>query len=155
MVIEPDQSRAWNNPVDHRQEIVLALCGCDWFHSGDGAGNPAGAQPTLAGVCRRPGCRHPGGDPGSLPAAPGAVFGRFPGGRLWGFPADRLLGIAAASTWMAFIIGGIVGLLLVSSAFDWSLYILSSWAGATLVTQAIDLQGTVGTVVFFALFVLG
>jgi len=67
-----------------------------------------------------------------------------------------LLGITAVpSTWMAFIIGGIVGLLLVSSAFDWSLYILSSWAGATLVTQAIDLQGTVGTVVFFALFVLG
>lgn len=67
-----------------------------------------------------------------------------------------LLGITAVpSTWMAFIIGGIVGLLLVSSAFDWSLYILSSWAGATLVTEAIDLQGTVGTVVFFALFVLG
>jgi hypothetical protein len=56
---------------------------------------------------------------------------------------------------MAFIIGGIVGLLLVSSAFNWSLYILSSWAGATMVTEAIDLQGTVGTVVFFALFVLG
>jgi MFS family permease len=72
------------------------------------------------------------------------------------FRLAGLLGITAVpSTWMAFIIGGIVGLLLVSSAFDWSLYILSSWAGATLVTQAIDLQGTVGTVVFFALFVLG
>jgi MFS family permease len=72
------------------------------------------------------------------------------------FQLAGLLGITAVpSTWMAFIIGGIVGLLLVSSAFDWSLYILSSWAGATLVTQAIDLQGTVGTVVFFALFVLG
>ena len=72
------------------------------------------------------------------------------------FRLTGLLGITAvSSTWMAFIIGGIVGLLLVSSAFDWSLYILSSWAGATLVTQAIDLQGTVGTVVFFALFVLG
>ena len=72
------------------------------------------------------------------------------------FRLTGLLGITAVpSTWMAFIIGGIVGLLLVSSAFDWSLYILSSWAGATLVTQAIDLQGTVGTVVFFALFVLG
>jgi MFS family permease len=75
------------------------------------------------------------------------------------YGAFRLVGLlgitAVSSTWMAFIIGGIVGLLLVSSAFDWSLYILSSWAGATLVTQAIDLQGTVGTVVFFALFVLG
>ena len=62
---------------------------------------------------------------------------------------------AQATNWMAIIIGGIVGLLLVSSAFNWSLYILSSWAGATLVVSAIGLDGTVGTVVFFALFVLG
>jgi hypothetical protein len=67
-----------------------------------------------------------------------------------------LLGIEAEpSKWMAFIIGGIVGLLLVSSVFNWALYIMSSWAGATLVTGAINLQGTVGLVVFFALFVLG
>jgi hypothetical protein len=56
---------------------------------------------------------------------------------------------------MAFIIGGIVGLLLVSSAFNLALYVLSSWAGATLVTEAIGLEATVGLVVFFALFVLG
>jgi MFS family permease len=81
----------------------------------------------------------------------GFLVGAYGAYRLTG-----MLGITAEpSTWMAFIIGGIVGLLLVSSAFNWSLYILSSWAGATLVTQAIDLQGTVGTVVFFALFVLG
>jgi len=81
----------------------------------------------------------------------GFMVGAYGAYRLTG-----LLGITAeANTWMAFIIGGIVGLLIVSSAFDWSLYILSSWAGATLVTEAIDLQGTVGTVVFFALFVLG
>jgi hypothetical protein len=67
-----------------------------------------------------------------------------------------LLGISAqVSQWIAFIIGGIVGLLLVSSAFNWALYILSSWAGATIVVEAIGVQATVGTVVFFALFVLG
>jgi hypothetical protein len=72
------------------------------------------------------------------------------------FNLTGLLGITAEpSKWMAFIIGGIVGLLLVSSAFNWALYILSSWAGATLVTEAIGLQATVGTVVFLALFVLG
>jgi len=72
------------------------------------------------------------------------------------FRLTGLLGITAEpNIWMAFIIGGIVGLLLVSSAFNWSLYILSSWAGATMVTEAIGLQATVGTVVFFALFVLG
>ena len=56
---------------------------------------------------------------------------------------------------MAFIIGGIVGLLLVASVFNWALYMLSSWAGATLVTNAIGLEATVGLVVFFALFILG
>ena len=67
-----------------------------------------------------------------------------------------LLGINAQVTdLMAFIVGGIVGLLLVASVFNWALYILSSWAGATLVTQGIGLTGVLGTVVFFALFVLG
>ncbi len=81
----------------------------------------------------------------------GFIAGAYGALRLAGF-----LGVTSEpSGWMAFIIGGIVGLLIVSSAFDWSLYILSSWAGATLVTEAIGLQATVGTVVFFALFVLG
>jgi len=80
----------------------------------------------------------------------------FIAGAYGAFQLTNYLGVTAEpSQWMAFIIGGIVGLLIVSSAFNWSLYILSSWAGATLVTGAIDLQGTVGSVVFFALFVLG
>jgi hypothetical protein len=60
-----------------------------------------------------------------------------------------------AINWMAFIIGGIVGLLLVASVFNWALYLLSSWAGATLVTKAIGLQAQLGLVLFFVLFVLG
>jgi hypothetical protein len=61
--------------------------------------------------------------------------------------------------WMAFIIGGIVGLLLVASVFDWALYILSSWAGATLITRTvtggIGMNETLGLIVFFVLFVMG
>ncbi len=60
-----------------------------------------------------------------------------------------------AINWMAFIIGGIVGLLLVASVFNWALYLLSAWAGATLVTEAIGLQAQLGLVLFFVLFVLG
>ena len=68
----------------------------------------------------------------------------------------ELLGVnAEPNTWMAFIVGGIVGLLLVSSVFNWALYLLSTWAGATLVVKAIGLDGGVGLVLFFALFVLG
>jgi len=61
--------------------------------------------------------------------------------------------------WMAFIIGGIVGLILVASVFDWALYILSAWAGATLVTrtltEGVGLNETLGLVLFFVLFVVG
>lgn len=57
--------------------------------------------------------------------------------------------------WMAFIIGGIIGLFLVASIFNWALYILSAWAGATLITQSIGLQAQLGLILFFVLFVLG
>ncbi len=71
-----------------------------------------------------------------------------------------LLGIQAEPfTWLVFIVGGIVGLLLVASLFDWAIYILSAWAGSTLVTKAITdsvtLNQTIGLVIFFILFVLG
>lgn len=68
----------------------------------------------------------------------------------------ELLGISKQVTnFMAFIVGGIIGLLVVASVFNWALYIISSWAGATLVVQAIGLQAVLGTIVFFTLFVLG
>jgi hypothetical protein len=71
-----------------------------------------------------------------------------------------LLGIKTGPfNWMAFIIGGIVGLLLVASMFDWALYILSAWAGSTLVTrtltEGVGLNETLGLVLFFILFVVG
>jgi MFS family permease len=71
-----------------------------------------------------------------------------------------LMGIKAEPfNWMAFIIGGIIGLLLVASVFDWALYMLSAWAGATLITrtltEGVGLNDTMGLVLFFVLFVLG
>ena len=61
----------------------------------------------------------------------------------------------APYNWIAFIIGGIVGLFLVASVFNWALYLLSAWAGATLVTEAIGLKAQLGLILFFVLFVLG
>jgi MFS family permease len=71
-----------------------------------------------------------------------------------------LMGIKAQPfNWMAFIIGGIVGLLLVASVFDWALYMLSAWAGATLITrtltEGVGVNETLGLVIFFVLFVAG
>src|SRR4030066_1503944 len=84
-----------------------------------------------------------------------AIVGFIVGG-YGALQVSGLLGIdAAPNNYMAFIIGGIVGLLLVASVFNWALFLLSSWAGSTLVTEAIGLEATGGLVVFFALFVLG
>jgi hypothetical protein len=71
-----------------------------------------------------------------------------------------LLGIKAEPfNWMAFLIGGIIGLLLVASLLDWALYIISAWAGATLVTRTltdgVGLNENLGLVLFFVLFVAG
>ncbi len=89
-----------------------------------------------------------------------ALVGFVVGGYGSFYLANTLLGIKSETTsWIAFFIGGIVGLLLVASVFNWALYLLSSWAGATLVTrtvtEGVKLDPTFGLVVFFVLFVLG
>jgi hypothetical protein len=89
-----------------------------------------------------------------------ALVGFVVGGYGAYYLANTILGIKAEPTnWLAFIIGGIVGLLLVASVFNWALFILSSWAGSTLVTrtvtEGVKLNPTLGLVMFFLLFVLG
>jgi hypothetical protein len=52
-----------------------------------------------------------------------------------------MLGFEIASLmWIVYIIGGIIGVLLVSFLFDWAIITLSSLAGATLVVEAFHLQ---------------
>ena len=57
--------------------------------------------------------------------------------------------------WVAFIIGGAIGVFLVGIFLDWALISLSSLAGASLVTEALNLSGGLGMVVFVILIVIG
>lgn len=68
-----------------------------------------------------------------------------------------MLGIdmTGVTTWIVYIIGGLIGLLLVSFLFDWAIITLSSLAGASLIMQAFAPQGAVGGILFFILFILG
>ena len=89
-----------------------------------------------------------------------ALVGFIVGGYGAFYLTNTMLGAKAEPTnWMAFIIGGIIGLLLVASVFNWALYILSAWAGSTLVTQtvteSVKVNTNLGLVFFFVLFVLG
>jgi hypothetical protein len=58
-------------------------------------------------------------------------------------------------TWVVYIIGGVIGLILVSILLDWALITLSSLAGASLIIQVLFPQGATGGLIFFILFLVG
>jgi len=63
-------------------------------------------------------------------------------------------------TWFILaLIGGAIGLILVAVAFDWGLLLITAWAGASAITfglqQWLTLDGTLGTVIFLVLMVVG
>jgi hypothetical protein len=72
---------------------------------------------------------------------------------------DIDLGSLQGLTWAIFIVGGIVGALLVGIIFDLALIILSSGVGAALIAhtlmQDFSLQQAAAAVVFIVLFVVG
>jgi len=67
-----------------------------------------------------------------------------------------LLGVSDGTfSWIPFILGGILGLILVSVLFDWALIVLSSLVGAFMVTQVIDPNLDTSSFIFFILLILG
>jgi hypothetical protein len=80
-----------------------------------------------------------------------------------GFVIGGRLAIALAATfmtqpvysWLPFIIGGIVGAILLVSLFSWALVLVSSIVGAHLIVQAIVLPQTGATIMFLALAAIG
>src|SRR5688500_2902220 len=60
-----------------------------------------------------------------------------------------------AFSWIVYIIGGIIGVLLVLFLFDWAIITLSSLAGASLVTQALLLPSGIGGIIFIVLVIIG
>ncbi|MGD8402187.1 MAG: hypothetical protein PVJ21_00900 [Anaerolineales bacterium] len=59
------------------------------------------------------------------------------------------------TTLLAFIVGGVVGIILVGLFLDWALISLSSLAGAALVMDTLNLSGGLGMVTFIILIVIG
>jgi hypothetical protein len=62
---------------------------------------------------------------------------------------------ASWASWAAFILGGVLGVILVGAFFDWALIILSSLAGASLLAGVLDLNETAGLTIMIVLTVLG
>lgn len=61
---------------------------------------------------------------------------------------------AGALSWLPWLIGGIIGVIIILALFDWALIALSSLAGAALVVNSISIPFN-ATVLFIILTVLG
>ena len=67
---------------------------------------------------------------------------------LFGFESAQLI-------WLFYIIGGILGAVLLFIIFDWTLIALSSLLGASLIVQVTELSSHLEVVIFFLLIILG
>lgn len=61
----------------------------------------------------------------------------------------------ALSSWVVYIIGGIIGIAFVSFLFDWAIITLSSSAGALLIIRTFFPQSGNVQLIFIALIILG
>lgn len=82
--------------------------------------------------------------------------------RLGGFFAGAYLGNAFqvafplnAPGWVAPVVGGIIGALLLSALFNWALIVLSSLLGAAVVAQNVPVVSPWPVVLFVGLFLFG
>lgn len=78
--------------------------------------------------------------------AGGYVF--IEGLRLLGFTNIRL-------DWVLFLVGGVIGSILITKLFEWGLILLSSLSGALIIAQALPVEGQMLALVAMSAFVLG
>ena len=84
-----------------------------------------------------------------------AVLGFLAGGKLaCAFAGAFFVHYAQFST-IIFIVGGVIGAILLLVLFDWALIVVSSFIGAYLIQSAIMLPPTGSTLVFVGLAIIG
>jgi hypothetical protein len=64
-------------------------------------------------------------------------------------------GTSGGFAWLPFLIGGVIGLVLMIALFDWALIVLSSLVGAGLILQAIPLRRPIEGLLFIVLLIVG
>ena len=84
-----------------------------------------------------------------------AVLGFLAGGKLASAIAAAFFVQYAQYSTIIFVVGGIIGAILLIAVFDWALIIVSSFIGAYLIQSAIFLPPTGSTLVFLALAIIG
>jgi len=84
-----------------------------------------------------------------------AIAGFLAGGKLAMALVAAFLAEGARYPGIAFVVGGIVGRILLLSLFDWALIVMSAVVGAYLIGHTIVLPPTGATILFVGLAVLG
>ena len=84
-----------------------------------------------------------------------AVLGFLAGGKLATAIAAAFFVHYAQYSTIIFVIGGLIGAILLVAVFGWALIIVSSFIGAYLIESAIVLPPTGSTLVFIGLAILG
>ncbi len=59
------------------------------------------------------------------------------------------------TTWIVFVIGGIIGVALTAWLFDWALITISSLAGSSMVVNAFHFGGSTAALIFIVLVLIG
>lgn len=81
--------------------------------------------------------------------------GFFAGGYLFTQLTAIFLASPNTTNWLVFVIGGILGAVLLTLLFDWALVILSSLTGAVLIGQAIAQESAITLLIIAGLTVAG
>jgi hypothetical protein len=83
------------------------------------------------------------------------IVGFVSGGKLALAVAAAFLGNSAQFDWLTFVIGGVIGAVLLLMLFDWALIFMSSIVGAYLVLGLMKLPPTGTTILFLVLAIVG
>jgi len=84
-----------------------------------------------------------------------AIAGFLAGGKLAMALVAAFFAEGARYPGVAFVVGGIIGMVLLLSLFDWALIVMSSVVGAYLIGHTIVLPATGATLLFVGLAVVG
>jgi hypothetical protein len=65
------------------------------------------------------------------------------------------ISVQPSMIWVPYLIGGVIGAILILMLFDWALIILSSFAGASLIVHSVSLRQFNITIEFIVLVIIG
>ncbi|HLW35761.1 MAG TPA: DUF4203 domain-containing protein [Chthoniobacterales bacterium] len=84
-----------------------------------------------------------------------AIAGFLAGGKLAAGLMAAFVVESANHYWITFIIGGIIGMILLLSLFDWALIVMSAAVGAYLISHTVTLPPTGTTLLLVGLAIVG